>query len=112
MLGDELFGVKDPAVLLDVLFLGLVPIEQRADAANSVSGNNNFTERLMSWDQDTCGQIGVFIIIILIFPWSLGETIAAVTIIIITFSAETQQAQSSLEFQYGLFQHTLEMLYR
>jgi hypothetical protein len=33
----------------------------------------------------------------------LGETIAAVTIIIITFSAETQQAQSSLEFQYGLF---------
>jgi hypothetical protein len=29
----------------------------------------------------------------------LGETIAAVTIIIITFSAETQQAQCSLEFQ-------------
>lgn len=112
MLGDELFGVKDPAVLLDVLFLGLVRIEQRADAAYSVSGNNDFTDRLMSWDQDTCGQIGVFIIIILIFPWSLGETIAAVTIIIITFSAETQQAQCSLEFQYGLFQHTLEMLYR
>jgi hypothetical protein len=33
-----------------------------------VSGNHVFTERLMSWDQDTCGQIGVFIIIILIFP--------------------------------------------
>jgi hypothetical protein len=33
-----------------------------------VSGNNDFTDRLMSWDQDTCGQIGVFIIIILIFP--------------------------------------------
>ena len=66
----------------------------------------------MSWDQDTCGQIGVFIIIILIFPLSLGETIAAVTIIIITFSSETQQAQCSLEFQYGLFQHTLETLYR
>jgi hypothetical protein len=42
----------------------------------------------------------------------LGETIAAVTIIIITFGAETQQAQCSLEFQFGLFQHTLEMLYR
>ena len=68
MLGDELFGVKDPAVLLDVLFLGLVRIEQRADAAYSVSGNNDFTDWLMSWDQDTCGQIGVFIIIILIFP--------------------------------------------
>jgi len=26
MLGDELFGVKDPAVLLDVLFLGLLSI--------------------------------------------------------------------------------------
>ena len=68
MLGDKLFGVKDPAVLLDVLFLGLVPIEQRADAAYSVSGDNNLTYRLISWDQDTCGQIGVFIIIILIFP--------------------------------------------
>ena len=68
MLGDELFGVKDPAVLLDVLFLGLVRIEQRVDAAYSVSGNSDFTDRLMSWDQDTCGQIGVFIIIILIFP--------------------------------------------
>ena len=68
MLGDELFGVKDPAVLLDVLFLGLVRIEQRVDAAYSVSGNNDFTDRLMSWDQDTCGQIGLFIIIILIFP--------------------------------------------
>ena len=67
MLGDELFGVKDPAVLLDVLFLGLVRIKQRVDAAYSVSSNNNFTYRLMSWDQDTCGQIGVFIIIILIF---------------------------------------------
>jgi hypothetical protein len=42
----------------------------------------------------------------------LGETIAAVTIIIITFNAETQQAQSALKLQYGLFQHTLEMLYR
>jgi len=60
MLGDELFGVKDPAVLLDVLFLSLVRIEQRIDAAYSVSGNNDFTDRLMSWDQDTCGQIGVF----------------------------------------------------
>ena len=67
-LESKLFGVKDPAVLLDVLFLGLIRIEQRADAAYSVSGNNDFTDRLMSWDQDTCGQIGVFIIIILIFP--------------------------------------------
>ena len=68
MLGDELFGVKDPAVLLDVLFLGLVRIEQRVDAAYSVSGNNDFTDRLMSWDQHTCGQIGVFIVIIVVFP--------------------------------------------
>ncbi len=49
MLVDELFGVKDPAVLLDVLFLGLVRIEQRVDATYSVSGNNDFTDRLMSW---------------------------------------------------------------
>ena len=68
MLGDELFRVKDPAVLLDVLFLGLVRIEQRVDAAYYVFGNNDFTDRLMSWDQDTCGQIGVFIIIIVVFP--------------------------------------------
>ena len=68
MLGDELFGVKDSAVLLDVLFLGLVRIEQRVDAAYSVPGNSDFTDRLMSWDQDTCGQIGVFIIIIVVFP--------------------------------------------
>ncbi len=68
MLGDELFGVKDPAVLLDVLFLGLVRIEQRVDAAYSMSSKNNFTDRLMSWDQDTCGQIGVFIVIIVVFP--------------------------------------------
>ena len=68
MLCDELFGVKDPVVLLDVLFLGLLRIEQIVDAAYSMSGYNNFTDRLMSWDQDTCGQIGVFIIIILIFP--------------------------------------------
>ena len=54
MLCDELFGVKDPAVLLDVLFLGLVRIEQRVDAAYSMSCNNDFTDRLMSWDQDTC----------------------------------------------------------
>ena len=66
----------------------------------------------MSWDHDTCGKIGVYIVIIVVFPWSLRETIAAVTIIIITFSAETQQAQCSLEFQYGLFQHILEILYR
>jgi hypothetical protein len=33
----------------------------------------------------------------------LGETIAAVTIIIITFSAETQQAKCALKLQYGLF---------
>jgi hypothetical protein len=68
MLCDELFGVKDPAVLLDILFLGLVPIEQRVDAAYSVSGNNDLTDRLMSWDQETCGQIGVFIVIIVVFP--------------------------------------------
>ena len=67
MLGDELFGVKDPAVLV-VLFLGLVRIEQRLDAAYSVSGNNDFTDRLMSWDQDTCRQIVVFIVIIVVFP--------------------------------------------
>jgi len=68
MLGDELFGVKDPAVLLDVLFLVLVRIEQRVDAAYSVSGNNDFTDRVMSWDQHTCGQIRVFIFIMVVFP--------------------------------------------
>ena len=68
MLGEELFGVKDPEVLLDVLFLSLVRIEQGVDAAYSVSGNNVFTDSLMSWDQHTCGQIGVFIVIIAIFP--------------------------------------------
>ena len=68
MLCDELFGVKESAVLLDVLFLGLVCIEQRVDAAYSMSNNNELTDRLMSWDQDTCGQIGVFIVIIVVFP--------------------------------------------
>ncbi len=70
-------------------FFGLVRIEQRVDAAYSVNGNNNFTDRLMS-DQDTCWQKKVFIFII---------------IIIITLGAEIQQAKYALELQHGLFQH-------
>jgi len=66
----------------------------------------------MSWDQDTCGQIGVFIVIIVVFPWTLRGAVAAVAILIITLGAETQQAQRALEFQYGLLKHILKNLYR
>ena len=56
----------------------------------------------MSWDQHTCGQIGVFIVIIVVFPSTLRSAVAAVAVLIITLGAETQQAQCALEFLYCL----------
>jgi hypothetical protein len=58
---------------------------------------------MMSWDQDTYGQIRFFILIIIIFPCTLRRANAAVAVIIITLGAETLQAECALEFRNDLF---------